>query len=349
METLMSDANGSPATCKAVIIHGVGRASVAELPIPAVGPGDVAIEVAYTGICRTDLEIVEGTLGYYKDQIARYPIVPGHEVSGRVAVAGPEVTHLAVGDAVVIECIQGCGICYSCCGAFPIGCEHRAELGVIGRDGGYSEILVTPARFVHRVPSSLNLQQACLCEPLAVALKGLRRLASAWVAAPDAKTCAVVGAGPLGRLCAMVLAHRGQAVTLFDQDARRLSGVQSPIATSQSLERLGDFDVLVEATGEQPALEAVLGTSRAGATILLLGLPYANAVFSFERIVAYDKVVVGSVGSDTGDFVEALELLPELDTTSFTQTVLPLADFKKGWDFARTRSHLKVLLAPRSV
>lgn len=349
METLLSNTHYPGATCKAVIIHGAGKASVAELPIPAVGPGDVAIEVAYTGICRTDLEIFEGTLGYYKDQIAQYPIVPGHEVSGRVAVAGSAVTDLAVGDAVVVECIQGCGICHSCCRAFPIGCDHRAELGVIGRNGGYSEILVTPARFVHRVPPSLDLQQACLCEPLAVALKGLGRLARAWPAAPEAKACAVVGAGPLGRLCAMVLAHRGHSVTLLDQDARRLSGVQPPIATSQSLARLGDFDALIEATGEQPALAQVLRTSRAGATILLLGLPYAAASFSFERIVAYDKVIVGSVGSDAGDFVEALELLPELDTTSFTQTVLPLEDFQKGWDFARTRSHLKVLLAPGSV
>jgi len=309
---------------------------------------DVTIQVAYVGVCRTDLEIVAGTLGYYRRQIANYPIVPGHEVSGSVVATGSGVNHLAVGDAVVIECIHNCGFCHACCRANPIGCAQRAELGVIRQNGGYAEFIVVPSRFVHRVPSAIDLQKACLCEPLAVSLKGLGRLAHAWGDTLEAKQCAVIGAGPLGRLCAMVLAHRGHAVTIFDQDPRRLSGVGPSIATSQALDSLEDFDVLVEATGEQSALECVLETGRAGGTILLLGLPYSHATFSFERIVAYDKTVIGSVGSSACEFTEALSLLPALDTSSFTQTVLPLEAFEQGWQFARTRSRLKVLLAPGS-
>lgn len=345
----MRGANEYPrGTCKAVVVHGVGRASIDELAIPAVGPMDVAIQVAYVGVCRTDLEILAGTLGYYRHQIANYPIVPGHEVSGSVVATGSGVNHLAVGDNVVIECIHGCGACYACREAFPIGCEQRAELGVIHRNGGYCEFIVVPARFVHRVPSAIDLQKACLCEPLAVSLKGLGRLARAWGDTAAAKTCAVIGAGPLGRLCAMVLAHRGHTITIFDRDPRRLLDVGPAIATSQTLDGLAEFDVLVEATGEQAALECVLETSRAGATILLLGLPYRHAAFSFERIVAYDKTVIGSVGSSACEFTEALSLLPALDTSSFTKTVLPLEAFEQGWEFARTRSHLKVLLAPGS-
>lgn len=345
----MRHANAFPSgTCKAVVIHGVGRASLDEIPIPPVEPGDVAIRVAYVGVCMTDLEIVKGTLGYYRNQLAKYPIVPGHEVSGHVVVAGSGVTNLTVGDAVVIECIQGCGICDACRRAFPIRCRQRAELGVIGRNGGYSEFVVAPARFVHRIAVSLDLRKACLCEPLAVALKGLGRLARAWDDSPEQRTCAVIGAGPLGRLCAMVLEHRGHAVTLFDQDARRLYGVGTAISTSQALDRLGEFDVLVEATGQQAALEAALGASRAGATILLLGLPYGHSAFPFERIVAYDKTVVGSVGSGADEFAESLALLTKLDTSHFTGTVLSLEAFEQGWEFARTRSHLKVLLSPRS-
>jgi D-3-phosphoglycerate dehydrogenase len=336
-------------TCKAVVIHGAGQASLDEVTIPEVGPDDVAIQVAYAGICVTDLEIARGTLGYYQDEIAKYPIVPGHEVSGSIVVAGGDVAHLVVGDSVVVECIHGCGACHACGHSIPIECDERTELGVIGRNGGYTEFLVVPARFVHRVPASLDLRQACLAEPLAVALKGLKRLARAWGADSQPKTCAVLGAGPLGRLCALVLAHRGHEVTLFDQDTRRLSDIGPSIATSQTLDHLREFDALVEATGQQPALEAALETSRTGATILLIGLPYARAAFSFERIVAYDKVVVGSVGSSANEFVEALALLAALDTAAFTQTVLPLAQFEQGWEAARTRSHLKVLLALRGM
>ena len=335
-------------TCKAVVIQGVGRASLDEIEVPAVEPGYVAIHVAYVGVCTTDLEIIKGTLGYYKNQLAKYPIVPGHEVSGHVAATGPGVTNLSVGAAVVVECIQGCGACHACLRAFPVGCPKRAELGVIGRNGGYSEFIVVPARFVHRTPTSLDMRKACLCEPLAVAIKGLARLARAWGDSPEPRRCAVIGAGPLGRLCSMVLAYRGHAVTLFDQDPRRLSSVSGAISTSQALEHLEEFDALVEATGHQVALEATLGASRAGATILLLGLPYAPSAFSFERIVAYDKTVIGSVGSGPDEFAESLKLLAALDTSAFTETVLPLEAYEHGWELARSRSRLKVLLSPRS-
>jgi 2-desacetyl-2-hydroxyethyl bacteriochlorophyllide A dehydrogenase len=344
----MSRNNGFSRICNAVVIHDAGRASIEAVAIPTVGPMDVAIKVTYVGICRTDLEVFAGTLGYYHDHIAKYPIVPGHEVSGYIAAIGPGINRLAVGDRVVIECIHGCGMCGECRRAFPIGCEQRAELGVLGINGGYSEFIVAPGRFVHRVPAQIDQRKACLCEPLAVTLKGLRRLARVRDDDPEIKTCAVLGAGPLGRLCAMVLAHRGHTVVIFDQDDRRLGDVEPTIGTSKTLEHLQEFDVLVEATGEQPALEAALKGSRAGAVILLLGLPYERAPFSFERIVAYDKVVIGSVGSSERDFDEALALLPALDTSSFTQTILPLEAFELGWEFVRTRTHLKVLLAPGS-
>jgi len=331
---------------RAVVIHGVGRASIEQIAFTPPAPDEVTIRVAYVGVCVTDLEIVDGTLGYYQDQIANYPIVPGHEVSGVVTATGAEVADLSLGDRVVVECIHGCGRCRSCRRAAPIGCIHRSELGVIGKNGGYSEFMTAPARFFHRIPASVDLRTACVCEPLAVALKGLSRLALAWGANDDARRCAVLGAGPLGRLCAMVLNHRGHSVTLFDQDPPRLADVGGTIEVSQSLDRLSEFDALIEATGQQAALAATLNESRAGATILLLGLPYERAAFSFERIVAYDKVVVGSVGSGPAEFNTALSLLPSLDTSAFTRTVLPLASFSEGWEFARTRARLKVLLAP---
>ena len=319
--------NISQTTCKAVVIHGINQALLQDIPIPTIGENEVMIRVAYVGICTTDLEIINGTLGYYQNNIAKYPIVPGHEVSGTIVNIGQNVTNLNIGDAVVVECIQGCGACGACREKQPIGCKFRAELGVIGLNGGYSEFMVIPARFVQRIPPTLDLRTSCLSEPLAVVIKGLRRLAGAWEENhPKIKKCAVIGAGPIGRLCALVLAHRGHQVTLFDNDTQRLNNVESIIATSNSLTHLETFDALIEATGEQSVLKTVIEKSRTGATILLLGLPYGIEKFSFEQIVAYDKTIVGSVGSNAMDFEEALSLLPQLDTSGFIRTVLPLAE-----------------------
>ena len=130
------------------------------------------------GICATDLEVLEGTLGYYKSGKAHYPIVPGHESSGTVVAVGPRVTSFDEGDRVVVECIQGCGECAACDRDDAIQCRERREVGVMGHDGAYATYLITRARYVHRVPEPVTLAQAALTEPLAVVHKALRRLGS---------------------------------------------------------------------------------------------------------------------------------------------------------------------------
>jgi hypothetical protein len=84
--------------------------------------------------------------------------------------------------------------------------------------------------------------------------------------------------------------------------------------------------------------------SPAGATIMLLGLPYAHRKFTFENIVAYDKIVVGSVGSSAKHFKIAIELLPQINTEIFTDEILPLENYAQAWKQARSQEHLKILL-----
>jgi threonine dehydrogenase-like Zn-dependent dehydrogenase len=123
-----------------------------------------------------------------------------------------------------------------------------------------------------------------------------------------------------------------------------LALLEDVAATSTSFENLDQFDWLVEATGDQAALSALLEKSRTGATLLLMGFPYANHNFTFESIVGFDKAVVGSVGSNGGDFEEALATLPLLETTPFLQACYPLEEYQRAWDDVRSRAHIKVML-----
>jgi 2-desacetyl-2-hydroxyethyl bacteriochlorophyllide A dehydrogenase len=333
---------------QAVVIRGIRKAALETVPIPDIKPGEVLIRVSYEAICATDLEIYRGTLGYYQNGLAHYPIIPGHEFSGRVVAYGTNVEHLHIGDPVVAECIQSCGECDDCQRENFLGCSQRTELGVIGRNGGYAEYVTVPGQFVHRLPPDMDLVAACLCEPLAVALKGIKRLRRTWrqKERKDAKTCAVVGAGPLGHLCARVLALWGHEVTVFDRNPKRLGYFSNAaIQTAQDLTTLDRFGNIIEATGHPDALDDILRLSRAGTSILLLGLPYAHRNFTFESIVAYDKIIIGSVGSAAKHFKMAVELLPQIDTRAFTEKILPLAEFKTAWRLADSQQHLKVILA----
>ena len=204
---------------------------------------------------------------------------------------------------------------------------------------------MVPGRYVHRLPPDFELMKACLCEPLAVALKGLKRLRRTWRDRKLQREIAVVGAGSLGHLCARVLKLWGHRVTVFDRNVGRLDYFNgSGINVSDELSALGDFENLVEVTGNPDALDAILNQSPAGARILLLGLPYAHRQYTFENIVAYDKMLVGSVGSAAKHFDLAIELLPEIQTAVFMENILPLSEFKKAWADTKNGNHLKTIL-----
>ena len=327
----------------AVVVRGPRRARLEDRAVPSLKPGEILVRVSYVGVCATDLEIVDGTLGYYRSGVASYPIVPGHESSGTVVGLGPRVTGLSEGDRVVVECIQGCGECPACARDEAIRCRDRREMGVIRQDGAYAAYLVAHARYAHRVPDGVTQAQAALAEPLAVVHKALRRLGSQ-PQGDRPRRCAVAGAGAIGHLAARVLALRGHSVVVFDRDRGRLSLLDGAVSTEESLDGLERFEWLVEATGEQTVLDALLERSSTGATLLLLGLPYAVQAFGFESVVAYDRSIVGSVGSSGADFEQALATLPSIDTTAFLRTSYPLEEFEKAWSVARSRTALKVIL-----
>ncbi|WP_172822776.1 alcohol dehydrogenase catalytic domain-containing protein [Paramagnetospirillum marisnigri] len=331
---------------RAVVIHGPGKVALENIELPELKPGDVVIRTAHVGVCATDLELLAGSLGYYKSGMAKYPIVPGHEFSGRIVTVGQNVIAFKEGDPVVVECIQSCGSCGECRAGNFIGCAERAEVGVLRLNGAYADFVTVPARFVHRLAPGTDLRQAALCEPTAVVLKGMRRLMPALEAQPNAeRRCAVIGAGCIGHICAVELARRGHAVTVFDRNAARLEVFKGrPIQTSADLDRLGEFNVVVEATGHPEVLDKALHAAPAGATLLLLGLPYARKEFSFEAIAAFDKTVIGSVGSTAEDFAEAIRLMPELDLSALMACSLPLSKFAEAWELARAGSRLKIIL-----
>lgn len=331
---------------QAVVIHGPGKAALEPIDLPEVKPGDVLIRVAHVAVCATDLEILSGSLGYFHNGLGKYPIVPGHEFSGEIVSVGQNVGTVAEGDRVVVECIQGCGTCKECLADNAIGCAERTELGVLRRNGAYAEFLVVPGRFVHRIPDGIDLRKAVLAEPLAVVLKGLRRLSPILAARPGGRRCLVIGAGPIGHMTAKVLGHQGHAVTVFDRNpGRRALFDGTAIAATDDLgAALSGHDVVVECTGNPEVLDRALHETPANAALLLLGFPYGQRSFSFEAVVAFDKFVIGSVGSTAPDFEAALALMGQLDLSPYFQCAMPLRHFAEAWDAARGGSVLKVVL-----
>lgn len=196
---------------EAVIYRGAGKLEIEDRVAEAPGPGQVAIEVAYTGICGTDLHIFHGDM----DARVGVPAVIGHEMSGRVAAVGPEVVGWPVGRAVTVMPTRSCGGCAACRrGTYHI-CQSMDFLG-IDSPGAMQSIWNVPADLLFPLPDSLPLDQAALVEPAAVAVHDVRR---ARVGAGD--HVVVVGGGPVGTLIAILSHHRGARVLLVEPDPFR--------------------------------------------------------------------------------------------------------------------------------
>lgn len=332
---------------RAVIVKARGTAVLEEVPVPEIKPGEVLIRVAHVAVCATDIDVLDGRLGYFENGMSSYPIIPGHEFSGWVAARGQNVNGIPEGSPVVVEPIQSCGVCEYCAAGNQIACADRREIGVMSADGAYANYIVTPARFVHRLPPEFDMRLAALVEPTAVVLKGLRRLGLGKASPARQRSCAVIGSGSLGHICAKAVHELGHAVTGFDRNDERNALLRvDGISTSRDLSDLGQFDTLIEVTGSQDVLEAAIRYSRPGAQILLLGFPYAERDFSFEQIVASDKSIIGSVGSNREDFEAAIGLLPKLGLRHHLACELSLGQFDEAWKLCRTGRALKVILTP---
>ena len=335
-----------PGKNRTLVISDPNRHRIEERDIPVPEADEVLINVRYVGVCGTDLDVLAGTLDYYRSGWAMYPIVPGHEFSGVVAAAGSgeETRIFAVGDKVVGECIMGCGVCGDCLGNRPVNCKERKEVGVLNFNGAYADYITMPARFVHKLPEDASLERACLIEPLAVSLKGINKLLAG--EGRDMVNAAVLGCGTIGNFCAQLIRARGSSVTVFDRNASRLAGITKGNISGQTIiENLDRYDTIIEATGNPEVLEKVLEESATGVTILLLGLPYAKIKYNFESLVAFDKTLVGSLGSSKKEFTEAIGMYRGLNMKSLTGNIFPFEDYETAWRKQQSGEIAKALIS----
>ena len=245
-----------------------------------LGPLDVLIEIRYAGICHSDIHTVRDEWGG-----TRFPVVPGHEITGIVTGVGPDVTRHAVGDRVGVGCmVDSCGTCPPCTGGREQYCESGATFtyNSIGRDGrlthgGYSTHVVVTEGFVVSIPDSLALDVAAplLCAGVTT-YSPLRH----WGAGPGSRV-AVVGMGGLGHVAVKIAHALGAEVTVLSQSlGKRDDGIRFGAdhyrATADRTvfkELRGTFDLILNTVSVDLDLDAYLGLLDLDGTLVMLGLP----------------------------------------------------------------------------
>ena len=329
----------------AVVVYGPRAAKIEPRSIPKLKPGEILVRVAYAGMCWRDLALLDGRPARNEQTVATFPVVPGREISGTVVSLGRKVTDFKDGDRVIVESIQGCGVCEACRAENAATCRNRRDLGSFGVDGGFAEYLVTRARYVLKVPERLTLREAVLAEPTAAVIKGLRRL-QAIADKCGQRRCAVLGADVVGHLAAKILLLRGFDVVVFDDKSARREWLNGAVPTEREFSGLDRFDWIIETTGAQRVLAEAVGQSRSGVSVLLLAPSYGSQRVNVGRIASSDKSVVGSTNYARKDVAESFDALQLLDLTPLLQCAFPLEQFTLAWSEFRENSRLKVMLQP---
>lgn len=291
-----------------------GRLGLFEFERRRPRPDDVVIEILYCGVCHSDVHAVHNDWGS-----AKYPMVSGHEIIGRVVEVGAEVTRFKAGDRVGVGCmVDACRHCAPCGKGWEQYCENGATYTYNHKDridgtrtyGGYSEKIVVADHFVLKIPDTLDL--ACAAPLLCAGVTTYSPLRH-WKVGPGAKV-AVVGLGGLGHMALKLAKAMGAEVTLFSRspgkeaDARRLGADRIVISTdpAQMAAVARQFELIIDTVPYQHDVNPYVPTLAAGGTIVMVGYLGPLDGFNTAPLVYGRKALAGSL---IGGIAETQEML----------------------------------------
>jgi alcohol dehydrogenase, propanol-preferring len=287
-----------------------------ESPQPQPGAGQVLVKVSVCGVCRTDLHVIEGEL---PRQVL--PIIPGHQVIGRVEQVGEDVSRPKIGDRVGIPWLhQTCGVCEFCREGKENLCENATFTGWLV-NGGYAEYIVAPADFVYRIPEAFSDEEAA---PLLCAgIIGFRSLRLSGITSPSpGKRLGIYGFGAAAHIAIQVARYWGADVYAFTRDARHR---QFALDLGAAWAGGSDDDpsvkldsVIIFAPAGELAISALKVLKKGGC--IALGGIHMSQIPPIDYQLLYHERVLRSVANNTRqDGMDFLRVAAEIPIRTQTQ------------------------------
>lgn len=296
-------------------------------PIPKPGNHELLLEVAACGVCRTDLHVADG------DIHGPLPIVPGHEIVGRVIEIGREAGDFAVGDRVGVPWLGGtCGHCFFCLGGQENLCDAPTFTG-FSRDGGFATHVVADSRYCFRLPESFGDVEAA---PLLCAgLIGYRALKLA----DDAERLGFYGFGAAAHILAQLAVWQGRRVFAFTksgdqkgQEFARSLGCEWAGSSNQNAPEELDVAIIFAPVG--PLVPQALKQVRKGGRVVCAGIHMSDIPgFPYEDLWG-ERSILSVANLTRADGVEFLDLAAKVPIRTHT-TPMPVAEANEALRMVR--------------
>lgn len=295
-----------------------GRFQAVTIKRRDLGPHDVRIDIAYAGICHTDVHHARAEFG-----TTHYPIVPGHEIAGTVSAVGTDVTRFALGDHAGVGClVDSCRRCDNCQAGLESYCRVGKVLtyNAVGRDGqvtlgGYSETIVVDEAFAVRIPDTMPLERAA---PLMCAGITMYSPLRHWNAGPGTRV-AIIGFGGLGHVGVQIAAALGASTTVINKtgeqagDARRLGAGDFRTTGDPSTydDLASSFDLIISTVPASYDLDAHLDLLGQDGTFVNLGVPEKPLSIAPYSLLTNRRSIAGSMSGGMPQTQEMIDFCAE--------------------------------------
>jgi len=300
---------------KAAVLHEYKQPLTIEtVAKPTIADDEVLLQVEACGVCHSDLHIAEGDWQQML-RLIKKPLIPGHEVVGRVVARGDAVTELAVGDRAGVAWVYWtCGQCDLCLEGQENLCRNQIITGAMV-DGGYAEFIRAKASHTLRVPEALSSAEAAplFCAGVTV----YRAVKRAEIAAGE--RLAVFGIGGLGHLAVQIARHFGAEVIAVDVSEEKLAlarsfGAETTINAAaedpvKAMRKLGGVQAAVVTSGAKAAYDAAFYAVRPGGRLVVVGMPAEP--LTFPAIMMREITITSAATGTRQDLAEVLQLAAE--------------------------------------
>jgi 2-desacetyl-2-hydroxyethyl bacteriochlorophyllide A dehydrogenase len=274
-------------------------------------PGEVQIDVAFTGICGTDLHILHGNM----DSRVTFPAIIGHEMSGRISAVGEGVSGWNLGDPVTVMPLDWCGDCPACKAGHQHICQNLNFIG-IDSAGSLQKQWNVPENVLVRLPDSLRLDHAALVEPVAVSVHDVRR-----AEIQPGEKAVVIGGGPIGVLIATTARHAGAEVVVLELDDDRRAMIQElgfEVLNPQTQDQVewvntwtggAGADVVFEVSGAAAAVLGATALAKVRGRLVIVAIHPQPRPVDLQRVFWRELTILGARVYERRDFETAVELL----------------------------------------
>ncbi|KAJ9150411.1 Xylitol dehydrogenase [Pleurostoma richardsiae] len=330
-----------------------------ERPRPKLSSAqDVVVAVNYTGICGSDVHYWEhGAIGHF---VVKDPMVLGHESAGTVVEVGPAVKTLKVGDRVALEPGYPCRHCGPCLSGHYNLCPDMRFAATPPYDGTLAGFWAAPADFCYKLPDHVSLQEGALIEPLSVAVHIVKQ-----AKVQPGQSVVVMGAGPVGILCAAVArAYGATKVVSVDivpsklQFAKEFAATHTYVSQRVSAEEnaanlikqcdLGEgADVVIDASGAEPSIQTSLHVVRMGGTYVQGGMGKADINFPIMALCLKEVTALGSFRYGSGDYKLAVQLVAsgQVDVKKLISQTVKFSEAEEAFKKVKEGQVIKILIA----